>query len=227
MRFELAKNYDRFAVAQKIAAKKLAELLKNFGSSFESAYEIGCGSGILTKHLEDEFQIAHLTLNDLYKAAPMQRFEFQIGDIQTLSIPYKLNLIASSSVLQWIDDLENLFVKIHAALDADGIFAAALFTEGTLRELENFTHQGIRYKTSDEISALLPKNFEVLDLVEEACTISFDTLHDLLDSLKQTGVNNLQGTFQLTKNSFREMERYFEGKFQLTYKFTAFVAKKI
>lgn len=226
MRFEHAKEYDRFAVAQKFAAKALVELLREFRTSFDSAYEIGCGSGILTRHLDQEFQIAHLTLNDLYKSAPMQRFEFQIGDIRLLNLPTDLDLIASSSALQWIDDLDTLFGKIFASLNSGGIFAAALFTEGTLGELEAFTHQGIHYKTHAEILELLQKRFDLHRAVSDLCTIPYESLHDLLDSLKQTGVNNVQGTFRLTKSSFREMERHFAGKFQLTYKFTAFIAQK-
>ena len=63
MKFERAANYDKFALAQDAAAGELARALKDFacqnrakGFKFESAYEIGCGSGLLTRRLTHDFK---------------------------------------------------------------------------------------------------------------------------------------------------------------------------
>ena len=227
MRFERAKNYDEFATAQKKAAADLSELLTKQIHAADKIYEIGCGSGIFTQHILKEISFKELTLNDLYKSLPMEKYPSQIGDICTLEIPKNLNLIVSSSVLQWIDDLNSLFQKIDDSLFEKGMFAFAMFTNGTLFELERFTHQGLAYKTPDEICSLLKNHFEILDSKENFCTLQFENLFALLDSLKQTGVNNLDGNFHLTKSNFKELEKSFDGKFNLTYRYLVVVCKKI
>ncbi len=226
MHFERAKRYDEFAVAQKYAAERLAALLGKYGQRFRNAYEIGCGSGIFTKKLLANFDVERITLNDLYRALPMESHPAQIGDIRTLRIPDNLDLVASSSVLQWIDDLDALSQKIEKSLLPGGLFAFAMFSEGTLRELSSFTGQSLEYLSDERIEELVSGHFTVLESAPDLCRVSFLTLHDLLDSLKQTGVNNLGGVFRLTKNSLKQMETHFAGKYTLTYRFQTIVAKK-
>lgn len=226
MRFERATRYDEFATAQKYAAKKLAELLRKHARTFHNAYEIGCGSGIFTRELE-RFDIGRLTLNDLYSALPMQSHAAQVGDIREIELPRNLDLVASSSVLQWVDDLDALFEKIRQAMLPRGIFAFAMFSEGTLSELSSFTGQGLDYKSDSRIQSIAERNFRVLEASPDVCRVSFQNLHDLLDSLKQTGVNNLDGTFRLTRNSLQKMREHFAENYFLTYRFQAIVAQKI
>lgn len=226
MRFERAKRYDEFAVAQKYAAEKLAALLGKHAQNFRNAYEIGCGSGIFTKKLLANFSVERITLNDLYRALPMESHPAQIGDIRTLEIPENLDLIASSSVLQWIDDFDALLQKIEKVLLPGGILAFAMFSEGTLRELSSFTGQGLPYLSNESIEERVSKHFTVLESAPDICPVSFLTLHDLLNSLKQTGVNNLGGTFRLSKTSLQKMEAHFADKYTLTYRFQTIIAKK-
>lgn len=226
MNFEKASRYDEFATAQKYAAERLAALLGKHARSFRNAYEIGCGTGIFTQKLLSNFDTERLTLNDLYRALPMENLPAQIGDIRTLEIPKGLDLVASSSVLQWIDDFDALLKKIGRSLLPGGLFAFAMFSEGTLKELSAFTGQGLPYLSDEKIRELVSGHFEVLESAPDLCTVSFLTLHDLLDSLKQTGVNNLNGPFKLSKTSFKQMEAHFAGNFTLTYRFQTVVAKK-
>ena len=65
-------------------------------------FEIGCGSGNLTRLLVESFQIEDLVLNDLY-AEVQQHFNHEehvkwlIGDVETLEFPQQLNMIVSGS----------------------------------------------------------------------------------------------------------------------------------
>ncbi len=226
MKFETATNYDEFATAQKLVAKDLAEALKCYGSNYENVFEIGCGSGIFTRHLQNEFSCKNLTVNDLYMAKPMYELPHVIGDIQTTAIPGDLNLVASSSVLQWIDALEDLFKRIHASLQVGGILAVGLFTQGTLEELESYTHQGLVYRNKDQLNEIATKYFSVKTIQESKVEVPFENIHDMLNSLKQTGVNNLNGTFRLTKETYRGLVNHFKGNVKLSYNYVVLVAQK-
>lgn len=63
-------------------------------------FEIGCGSGNLTRLLVESFQIEDLVLNDLY-AEVQQHFNHEehvkwlIGDVETLELPQQLDMIVS------------------------------------------------------------------------------------------------------------------------------------
>ena len=226
MRFESAKNYDEFAVAQKQAARDLYHALFQYVKRADRIYEIGCGSGIFTHYLLRHFAFRQLFLNDLYRCPLMERYPSQIGDVCEQEIPSNLDLVVSSYVFQWIIPLEELFKKIAAALKQNGFFAFSMFVAGTLWELESFTHQGLPYKTPQQIKEILFRHFDIVEWKENFCTLSFPDCFALLHSLKQTGVNNLQGDFRLTKTSYRKLDESFDGKYELTYRYGVFVARK-
>ncbi|ALV24095.1 malonyl-[acp] methyltransferase [Campylobacter iguaniorum] len=225
MRFETALSYDEFAYAQKFAATSLINLLKIHKQDFENIYEIGAGSGVLTKLILSTLNYQKITLNDLYKSEFMAKFETQIGDITSLNLP-KVDLIISSSVFQWIDDLEALKNRLHASLKPNGILAFSMFCGGTLEELSSYTKQGLSYKNPNEIRQIFEDKFEVLSVKKDKFVVKFNSLKELLNHLKQTGVNNINGKFRLTKSSFKELENHFNGEFHLTYNFVNLICKK-
>lgn len=229
MKFEKAKRYDEFAHAQKFAAQSLIKNLKIYGLSYKNIYEIGCGTGILTKLILDEFKFEKLILNDIYKTDFMSSdFSYQIGDIKELEIPTNLDLIISASVFQWFDkddELKKLINKIYHSIKSGGKFAFCMFISGTLSELSSFTNQGLSYKSQKDILALLEK-FDVLHIKTDQKSLKFNSLKELLNHLKQTGVNNLNGKFKLTKNSLKNLQDHFDGNFILTYNFIEVLCKK-
>lgn len=225
MKFENAENYDKFALAQKEAAINLCDELKLFKKKFKQVFEIGCGSGILTGLVKKHFSFENLILNDLYKTAFMSEFPFVIGDILKLQIP-KSDLIISASVFQWIDDLKLLSTKLHEALDNNGILAFSMFISGTLIELSSFTKQGLDYKTSEQIKEIFSENFDIKKQINFSHEVKFSSLHELLNSLKQTGVNNINGDFKLTKSSLNALNIHFNNNFKLSYNYTILICKK-
>lgn len=229
MKFEKANRYDEFAYAQKFAAKSLIKNLKIYGLSYKNIYEIGCGTGILTKLILNEFKFEKLTLNDIYKTDLMSSgFSYQIGDIRELEIPLNLDLIISASVFQWFDkddELKKLINKIYDSIKRGGKFAFCMFVSGTLSELSSFTNQSLNYKSEQDILALLEK-FDVLHIKTNKKSLKFNSLKELLNHLKQTGVNNLNGKFKLTKNSLKNLQDHFDSNFILTYNFIEVLCKK-
>lgn len=226
MRFENARNYDEFAHAQNWAAKSLVSLIETFRGEFGLVYEIGCGSGLLTKVLLERLEIEHLSLNDLYESQIMNGFYSQIGDICEIEMPECLDLVVSSSVFQWIEPLEVLAFRIKEALKKGGICAFAMLSEGSLQELSSYTNQGLDYLSSEQIERIFGKYFDVLAMRTSSYTSEFSSLKELLRSLKETGVNNVKGNFVLNKASLAGLEAHFGGLYELSYNYTFLVAQK-
>lgn len=225
LRFEGAKNYDEFAHAQNWAAKSLVSLIETFRGEFGLVYEIGCGSGLLTKVLLERLEIEHLSLNDLYESQIMNGFYSQIGDICEIEMPEGLDLVVSSSVFQWIDDLSALCAKIHFCLKDGGLCAFSMLCSGSLYELSSFTNQSLNYKSAGQIEQIFGRDFEILATRTSSYVCEFDTLRDLLMSLKETGVNNLEGDFVLNKSTLSAMNEHFGRDFKLTYNYIFIIAK--
>lgn len=225
MKFEKVTKYDEFAYAQKITAKKLIKILCKYKNEFENIYEIGCGSGILTKEILNHISYKYLTLNDKYKSPIMQNFKENIGDILDIDMPLNLDLVISSSTFQWIENLAKLREKIYLSLKKDGILAFNIFCKGNLAELQNFTNQGLNYKTTDEIYKIFDFKFDILEQFSNHIEIKFKSLKELLNHLKQTGVNNLNGNFKLNKTNLKGLEAHFNENFKLSYYYTILISK--
>lgn len=226
MRFKDAKNYNEFAHAQSWAAKSLLGLVESFGGSFDNIFEIGCGTGVLSREILGRLRFVKLILNDLYKSDIMDEFNAQIGDIRELEMPTGLDLVVSSSVFQWIDDLSDLASKIASSLKPGGLCAFSMLCSGSLYELSSFTHQSLDYKSSQQIEEIFGADFEILATRTSSYVCYFDTLRDLLLSLKETGVNNLEGNFVLNKSTLAAMSEHFGGDFKLSYNYIFVIAKK-
>ena len=234
MKFKTALNYDKFANAQRICAENLINELLKFQKNFNQIYEIGCGSGLLTNLIKSNLNYETLILNDIYETVVMKGSPkcetAQIGDIMSLEMPISLDLVISSSVFQWIDDLANLSQKIHASLKNGGICAFVTFSHGTLHELSEFTNQGLIYKTNEQIYEIFSKNFKILSTKNGEFIAEFKNPNSLLQSLKQTGVNNIKGNFKLTKSSLNALNSHFlntYGEFRLSYNYAILICEKI
>ena len=137
-------TYHRHAVAQARIAQDLAAMLAGAGAprKLEAVLEFGCGTGLLTEALLGRFGIAGLTLNDLVaEAAPglqartAGQARFLAGPIEQLPLPDGLDLIASASTVQWVEDIPALMARLAASLRPGGWLALSGFGRGHFPEL--------------------------------------------------------------------------------------------
>jgi malonyl-CoA O-methyltransferase len=135
LRFAQAgQSYSEHAVVQKQIARQLFNLIQGYAAKtqFERVFEIGCGSGNLSHLLLNDFQIQHYLLNDLY-AEVQQHFQgysnidWLLGDIEQLNFPSDLELIVSTSALQWMTNLDAVFQKANDSLLPHGLFCFSTF----------------------------------------------------------------------------------------------------
>ncbi len=145
----------------------------------ERVFEIGCGSGNLSHLLLKNFQIQHYLLNDLY-AEVQEHFQgysnidWLLGDIEQLNFPSDLELIVSTSALQWMTNLDAVFQKANDSLLPHGLFCFSTFGERNLQEIKTLTGQGLDYVNLDQLREKLQnQGFEVLHLSEHIGVLDF------------------------------------------------------
>ncbi|MDY6122070.1 MAG: malonyl-ACP O-methyltransferase BioC [Porphyromonas sp.] len=199
-------TYEEQAVAQSKIAHHLVGLLGGVcpkGNVFDHVLEIGCGSGILTKALLNEYTFVHYTLNDLYPEAfeylqaqvDERQFDFICQDAEKIPFaPNKYDLVASSSTVQWLKDLPSFFAKLYETMRVNGYLLLSSFAPDNLYELSSLTKQGLTYYTTEELKLFLSPFFHLVSVEEEDLTLQFDSPLSVLRHIKNTGVTATQET---------------------------------
>lgn len=213
-------TYDDNALVQKIVSKELIEFILQNSSdnSYFLGLEIGCGTGIFTSYIKNSLKIQKLILNDLFDTKKylenISYSEFLLGNIENIEIP-TVEIILSSSVLQWIDDLENLILKISQKTNK---FSFSIYVTGNLSEIKEHFNISLPYKSAIEIENILKLYFKVVKFYTKSYSYKFDTPLKALKHLKNTGVTGF------AEVSFSKLRTFTENN--LTYKVAYFYCEK-
>jgi len=234
-------TYGKHAEVQETMAKRLFEMIHSeIGNKAVSAYEFGCGNGMLTQELLN-LNITDLLLNDLAPSAETflkaicdqknQSFSFVSGDAEAFFPNKKYDLIASGSTVQWFSKLNSFFSKIANCINDNGHFAFSTFGPQNLLELQKLGLPQISYQNTDQIeSGLADAGFKIIDIKAELHPIYFPSPTDVLSHLKLTGVNAICQT-KWTKGKLIEFCNNYSQHFktakghQLTYHSIVIIAQ--
>lgn len=193
-------TYCSEAIVQKAVAGNLAQLIGQYvGGLPQCGVEVGCGSGFLTAELMRRYGCRNWLYNDISPAAKTyvdsiargygQSFHFEVGDAETLAYPDGIDLLASSSAMQWFADVPAFLKRVSGKMAADGILAISTFGVDNLYEIKVTAGSGLNYMFKNELDTLVNAHFEVVEIKEELRTLYFETAVDVLRHIKQTGVN--------------------------------------
>lgn len=215
-------TYEEHASVQRGLADHLAGLVAGCDRRWRQGLEIGCGTGYLSWKLVENAALEKLYLNDLapelcsYSAARLvkQGLEVQTlaGDIETLTLPAGLDLVISSSTLQWIEDLDALFAKIAAALAPGGLFAFSLFGAGTMGEISELSGRGLKYMDFSTLCSVTEKYFMVEQSGSREDILYFPTALALFRHIRNTGVGGL-GQARWTRAGMKHFEQRYRHCF--------------
>ncbi len=213
-------SYTQNAVVQKQICEHLLALIseQNIPKQQDRIFEIGCGTGNLTRLMWQYFNSQKYMLNDLYSAVKSnfledspQCIEWKVGDIEQLELPQQLNAIVSASALQWVNDLSLVLEKSKQALLPDGYFIFSTFGEKNLHEIKQLTGQGLNYLSPESLQKQLKNaGFNVLLMQEETIKMSFQHPQEVLKHLKATGVTATSNQFRWTKQSLQNFYESYE-----------------
>ena len=202
--------------------------------------EIGCGTGLLTRILLSRFAFETVHLNDISDVfAPLfsglnerYNYHFYAGDAEEMVLDRKYDLIVSSSVFQWFDHVPSFLEKIKQHLSPDGLFAFSTFGPENMREIKALTGSGLAYFSQQEWIELLSPHFQLLQTEESIIEILLDSPKEVLNHIKQTGVNVFKHQITIwTPAKMKQFEKAYQDGFsvgeqvKLTYHPLYFIAK--
>jgi malonyl-CoA O-methyltransferase len=191
-------TYDHNAYAQKEIAGKLAALVLNLYPHRPSRIlEIGCGTGLLTKEIIPVFADAQYFMNDINEKVerlmpslfPENNYLFVAGDAQRIDFPDNIDLLLSSSTVQWFDNLHSFGQKAYRSLADDGYMFLSTFGGNNLKEIREITDTGLEYLPLESLREMFSHDFEILHLSEEEIPVVFNSATEILAHLRSTGVN--------------------------------------
>ncbi len=226
-----AQDYAEHAVLQRTVADRLLERLELVNISPNLIVDVGSGPGGAARQLAKMYKSAQILQFDLSLSMLSQsrsqdpRFfskqQYVCGDIELF--PLRINsaeLVFSSLMLQWCNDLDAAFIQIRSTLKKQGLFLFATLGPDTLKELrsswaevDNEVHVNTFIDMHDVGDALVRAGFVEPVMDVEHITLTYENCFALMKDLKTLGANNANvDRFKgLTgKNKFKSLESAYE-----------------
>lgn len=231
-RFSAAREtYRRGASVQRRVAESLwsrVEPLIEGKRDFGRIIEVGAGTGVLTELYEMALTCggcrwSSLELWDLAEHFGMlpSNASWLTCDAETCirSVePDSVNLLLSSSTLQWFHSPERFMAEAYRVLRKGGIAAFALYGEGTFSQLRELTGVSLRYPSLATLKAALPAD-AIIEVGEtESISMDFASPKELLRHLRETGVNGAtEPSPALALRIARHYPASPDGRYRLSY----------
>lgn len=194
-------TYDISASIQLEVARKLAQQLVTAISpdaKISRAIEIGAGDSRLTREYISRINIDSLELWDLTLPATPQGTTCRVtavaddAEARLRELPdNSIDLIVSSSTLQWFNSPIAAVREIQRILTPGGIAAIALYTEGTLAQLAATTGVSLNYVSEARLTDAVKQPCRIEFIETETLQADFDSTRELLEHLRSTGVDGV------------------------------------
>lgn len=213
-------TYDAHATAQRHIAKQLFARLETVAPpNVGPALEVGCGTGMFTRLWLPRLRTDGVVLNDICPEVEPYLADLKGGDVrfvpgdaERIPLPGGRGLIAACAVVQWFDAPAGFLLRCADLLRPSGLLAVSLFGPDNLREVAALTGQRLDYPTMENVCRTLAARYTVRHAGEERIRLSFDTPHDVLRHLRQTGVT---GTGRTTWTRSRLAD--FDARYRAAY----------
>jgi len=235
-----AVTYESVAFIQKEIAKRLCDRLELIQCQPQRILDLGAGTGFCTQLLAQRFPKAQIIALDL--AEGMCQFYRKhrsvahtlCADAQRLPIASNsFDLIVSSLLFHWLDDLPMALIEIQRVLKSEGILLFSSLGPDTLLEIrhswdsvDDCSHV-LDFQDMHNIGDdLLAARFEDPVMDQERIVLTYKEITQCLRELKNSGATNLtQGRMHglMSVAKFKQFMKNYEslrlpdGAFPATY----------
>lgn len=241
-----AEHYDTAAVLQREISERMLQRLQLIRLVPQTIADIGCATGYATNGLSKKYSKARILGLDIAPAMLMvtsqraswrqrirPKIRYVCADAQNLPLAdASCDLLFSNLVLQWCNDLDQVFAEFRRVLKPQGLLMFSTLGPDTLGELRHSWAQADDYRhvhsfidMHDVGDALLRARFADPVMDAEYFTLTYQTVRALLDDLKQLGAGNVASDrmrgltgkkrFQTMLDSYEALRR--EDRLPATY----------
>lgn len=197
--------------------------------------EIGIGHGLLTEHYIHTYHcadtqlwdIAYIPAEQLPRSAHFTQCDAETA-IKNLA-PNSVDLILSSSTLQWFNAPTNFLKEVCRVLSPNGIAAIALYGPGTYQEIADITGETLKYLPIATLADAISPNAQIIESIESTEQETFSSVTTLLQHIKQTGVNAINRGSNQNSMALKLLRNYPttpNGSAIITYKPIYLIFKK-
>ena len=195
-------SYDDEAIAQRRIASHLAELTVSAidGKDPINMLEVGTGTGMLTSALLERITPNALTLWDLTEIPRHLPGKHVTCDAETKirEIPERsLDLIVSSSAIQWFNSPSSFIHQCHRTLASGGLLALSTFSPENFHELQPYLPSQPEYYDAATWRRILSRdNWKEINISTGRIELQFTSSRELIEHLRRTGVNAITPSAQ-------------------------------
>ena len=233
-RFEKSQpNYDAHAQGQALIAQRLMQKWSALPAiDSPTVLEIGCGTGIFTRLYTRSINPGHVFLNDLTdipESLVTPTTTLLQGDAETIDLPDDVDFAVSTSAIQWFNNPKRFICNIARLIAPGGYLILSTFGTQNYCELRRTFASSLIYHNADAWRTIVEQaGLTPVDVSEESFTMTFDSVAEMLTTLRRTGVNAVKTPSQITKSTILELERSIptdNGKYCLTFNPIYIIAK--
>jgi malonyl-CoA O-methyltransferase len=188
--------YDNYNMIQAKVATKLVQSLSS--SHYRVLLDIGCGSGEVYKNcLNKGISIEHFIaldssekMLDLHPSCSLVTkicANFNDHDFIDLLPVNRVDMIVSSSALQWSSDLE---LTVERLCGLSKYISTAMFTAGTFRTLHETAGISSPIYSAHEIRSVFERYYDTVSFTLHHYKLDFTSVRDMFKYIKQSGVSS-------------------------------------
>jgi malonyl-CoA O-methyltransferase len=200
-----AATYDSVAQLQRDVGTQLFSGLPAALSAQSTLLDIGSGTGFFTRQLAARYSASNTIGLDIaegmlrYSSAQQPEIIWLCGDAELLPLAdNSVDIIFSSLVIQWCNNLPRLMAEIARVLKPGGQVHIATLGPDTLYELksawqqvDDYVHVNRFRPAQDLVAAIHAAHFAAVDVQQENRILYYARLSELTRELKALGAHNI------------------------------------
>ena len=226
-----AHRYDKSAKLQQQVANHLIDIVSGHSAASVATLDIGCGTGQVTEamcRLFPQGEVVGLDFSERMLAQTKQRLDSQGLTAELIcadaeQLPFgadSFDLIVSSLMLQWSNNLAGTLAACRSALRDDGKMIFNTFTEGTLTEVKQSWQAVDQQQHTSQFlskqalqSTVESVGFSQVEVLYDTITMTYPSVREMIMEMKQIGASNAhkdRGRGLTGKQRFSAFEHAFD-----------------